>query len=96
MAELCNPGPADALITFAGVVMNGLKCKLSKSQEKCDPSSELQMVPLHDAALVWRRCISSLMSIVATLSGKIFRLLTSRGLQTLFCYLPQNLHIISF
>lgn len=31
---------------LAGVVMNGLKCMLSKSQEKCDPSSEIQMVPL--------------------------------------------------
>lgn len=31
---------------LAGVVMNGLKCMLSKSQEKCDSSSEIQMVPL--------------------------------------------------
>lgn len=35
---------------------------------------------------------------VATLNGKIFLLAFLAGwdLQTLFCYLPQNLHIISF
>lgn len=31
---------------LAVVVINGLKCMLSKSQEKCDPSSKIQMVPL--------------------------------------------------
>lgn len=31
---------------LAVVVMNGLKCALSKSEEKCDPSAKIQMVPL--------------------------------------------------
>lgn len=31
---------------LAAVVINGLKCMLSKSQEKCDSSSKIQMVPL--------------------------------------------------
>lgn len=31
---------------LAVVVMNGLKCTLSKSEEKCDPSAKIQMVPL--------------------------------------------------
>lgn len=31
---------------IAVVVINGLKCTLSKSQEKCDPSAKIQMVPL--------------------------------------------------
>lgn len=31
---------------LAVVMINGLKCMLSKSQEKCDSSSKIQMVPL--------------------------------------------------
>lgn len=32
---------------LAVLMINGLKCMLSKWQEKCDSSSKIQMVPLH-------------------------------------------------
>lgn len=45
---------------LAAVVMNGLKCTLSKSEEKCDPSAKIQMVPLQG------RCGTSLCTLFVT------------------------------
>lgn len=85
--------------------MNGLKCMLSKSQEKCDPSSEIQMVPLQLRStsryvlFITRLMVICYIYLVGvTLNGKNLSprfSFSSRDLQTLFCYLPQNLRIIS-
>lgn len=45
---------------LAAVVMNGLKCKLSKWKEKCDPSAKIQMVPLQGC------CCTSLCALCVT------------------------------
>lgn len=45
---------------LAAVVMNGLKCTLSKSEEKCDPSAKIQMVPLQGC------CCTSLCALFVT------------------------------
>lgn len=87
---------------LAGEVMNGLKCVLSKSQEKCDPSSEIQMVPLqlHSTSLyvllITRLMISLIRAAnpVVTWDGKNLSprfSFPSQDLQTLLCCLPQNI-----
>lgn len=47
---------------LAAAVMNGLKCTLSKSEEKCDPSAKIQMAPLQGC------CCTSLSALFVTQS----------------------------